>query len=77
MDGGYSTRGKEVTFIRKTLEVLDQYEKFMPNLEPAERHELTLYLNCRLGLIVIPQQNLLKSYTIVIENQELWGIDLS
>lgn len=77
MDGGYSTRGKEVTFIRKTLEVLDQYEKFMPNFEPDERHELTLDLNCLLGLIVIPQQSMLKGYTIVIENQGLWGIDLS
>lgn len=77
MNGGYSTQGKEETFIRKTLEILNQYEKLMSSFELNERYELTLYLNCLLGLIVIPQQSLLKGNTIIIKDQALWGVDLS
>lgn len=79
MENGYLTKGQEVTFVRKTLEILDQYERLMDVLKPIDRHEVTLYINCLLGLLIIPQQSILKgdNRTVSDENEEEWGINLN
>jgi HEPN pEK499 p136 len=76
MENGYITRGQEETFVRKTLEVIRQYEKHMISLEPVDRHEVTLYINCLLGLLIIPQQSILKSYNRIMTNEQDWGVEL-
>jgi hypothetical protein len=47
----------ECEFISRTLELLKQYKKLaMPDLAPKEQYEVTLLINCLLGLLVFPQQ---------------------
>lgn len=79
MENGYLTKGQEVTFVRKTLEIIDQYQRLMSVLKPIDRHEVTLYINCLLGLLIIPQQSILKrdNRTVSYENEEEWGINLN
>ena len=45
----------EIDFIKRTLGILEQYEQCSP-LELGEKYEITLFVNCCVGLIVIPQQ---------------------
>ncbi len=47
----------ERAFIERTIEIIDQYEKWaQPNLLPDGQYEVTLLINCLLGLLVFPQQ---------------------
>ncbi|MBK9123484.1 MAG: hypothetical protein IPM16_10265 [Chloroflexi bacterium] len=51
----YSTIERD--FIKRTLEIIDQYEKLARAVPPPEnQYEVTLLLNCLLGLLVYPQQ---------------------
>jgi hypothetical protein len=67
----------EREFIERTLEILDQYDKYVaPNVTQAKRFEVTLLINSLLGLLLLPRQRLLPS----IPNCQLsslgsdWGI---
>jgi len=45
----------ERDFVERSLEVLRQYDKYVfPNVPPDKQYEVTLLLNCLLGLIVVP-----------------------
>ena len=47
----------ERDFIERTLKIIDQYEELVrPNLPPNDQFEVTLLMNCLLGLLVYPQQ---------------------
>ena len=79
MENGYLSLGQEKTFVRKTLEIISQYEAFMPSLEQVDRHEVTLYVNCLLGILIVPEQSLLKDDDRIITdaNKNKWGVDLN
>jgi hypothetical protein len=47
----------ERDFIRRTLKRLDQYaELVLGRVAPDNEYEVTLLMNCLLGLLVYPQQ---------------------
>lgn len=44
-------------FILRTLDIIDQYEEIArEKLEPEHQYEVTLLMNCLLGLLIYPQQ---------------------
>lgn len=45
----------EFDFVKRTLKILVQYEKKL-TLPKSEKYEVTLFINCLMGLIVVPQQ---------------------
>jgi hypothetical protein len=48
---------QNITFIERTEIIIQQYKKFvMPQVTENEQFEVTLFLNCLLGLLIIPQQ---------------------
>jgi hypothetical protein len=75
----------EVDFIRRTLTVIDQYEAMVRrNVPESQQFEVTLLLNCLLGLLVYPQQlakdNVRRRFDNwltedrVVDVGEAWGI---
>ena len=49
----------ERDFVERSLEILRQYDEYViPNSPPDKEHEVTLLLNCLLGLIVVPFEHL-------------------
>lgn len=50
----------EFDFINRTLTILKQYESINFESAKEEKYEVTLCMNCLMGLIVVPQQIWLK-----------------
>ena len=46
----------EFDFIERTKLILEQYDKTDFSEVPEEKYEITLYMNCLMGLLVVPQQ---------------------
>lgn len=47
----------EVDFIRRTLEIIDQYAELVRGrVDKDQEYEVTLLMNCLLGLLIYPQQ---------------------
>lgn len=60
-----------IEFIERTLNILSQHEC---------NHEKTLFLNCCVGLLLMPQQLAARTKTISIDetvDYDNWGIDIS
>jgi hypothetical protein len=67
----------ECDFIRRTLKIIEQYEAHVEkNSTINEKYEVTLLINCLLGLLVLPDQRLLvdKIPDIPFEKFEEWGL---
>lgn len=56
----YENFGRD--FIARTLIILNQYETLvMVNIAESEQFEVTLLLNCLLGLLVFPKERFYKN----------------
>ena len=45
----------ELDFVKRSLEILQQYDRLVrPNIPSDQHYEVTLLLNCLLGLVVLP-----------------------
>ena len=77
----------ERDFIERTLKVIDQYEEIVrPHVGDQNEYDVTLLMNCLLGLLIYPQQiasqrgfqrpfdNWLTNERVV-EVWQNWGID--
>lgn len=62
----------ERDFIVRTLKIIRQYEKYVP---VSEQFEVTLLINCLLGLLVLPKERCYVDIPDVpIEELEGWGL---
>lgn len=62
----------KINFIERTLAILKSYEKH-------SEYEKTLFLNCCIGLLIMPQQCAVKDPSIIINedvDKKQWGIDI-
>lgn len=76
----------EIDFIKRTLHILVQYQEMIqPNVQADQQYEVTLLMNCLLGLLIYPQQFAAQknnkfsgwlSQDYVINIGEQWGIHL-
>ncbi|MHC0064845.1 HEPN family nuclease [Nostoc sp. UIC 10890] len=66
----------ERNFIARTLEIVEQYEKYiMESVSETQQFEVTLLINCLLGLLVLPQERCYKSIPAKpIDELEEWGL---
>jgi len=83
----YTTVEKD--FVRRTLEILDQYDRLVRSSVPlGEQYEVTLLLNCLLGLVILPFESQKRVQgnprfpkicerddTIISELSPEWGLD--
>jgi hypothetical protein len=47
----------ERDFMNRTLRLIEQYHRYvMPEIDPSNQFEVTLVLNCLLGLLVLPKE---------------------
>ncbi|KAA6321365.1 hypothetical protein EZS27_028975 [termite gut metagenome] len=60
-------------FITRTKEIIKQYER--GQIPKEEKYEITLLLNCLVGLLIIPQQKWYKELPTEIISERIWGID--
>lgn len=63
---------QEYDFINRTKLIVEQYEKL--DIPKVEKFEVTLLLNCLVGLLILPQQNWFDRLPTDIINQKEWGI---
>ncbi len=61
---------QEHDFVERTLEIIEQYGKI--NLDT--KYEVTLFLNCLTGLIILPHQHWFKLLPTEEISEEKWGI---
>ena len=68
---------QEFEFIERTKKLLEQYDKpqVVPNQE--EKYEVTLLLNCCVGLLILPQSEWYKDIPQEEISSERWGINPS
>jgi len=58
--------------INRTKSIIEQYENFF--IEPEKKYEETLFINCLVGLLIIPQQHWFGKLPKDIVALEEWGI---
>ncbi len=47
----------DVDFIKRSLEIIQQYDKYvMSHVDVASQYEVTLLINCLLGLLILPKE---------------------
>ncbi len=66
-------KNQEFDFIYRTKVIIEQYDKL--KLSKSEKFEVTLLLNCLVGLLILPQQNWFNSLPTDLVTQKEWGID--
>lgn len=66
-------KNQEFDFVNRTKAIIEQYEKI--ELSKAEKFEVTLLLNCLVGLLILPQQNWFDNLPTDIISQKEWGIN--
>lgn len=62
---------QEFDFINRTKSIISQYS----DCKLSEKFEVTLLLNCFVGLLILPQQHWLNDLPNDIINEKVWGID--
>jgi hypothetical protein len=78
--GGYEKIERD--FIERTLRILDQYDELVRgHVDQAHEYEVTLLLNCLLGLLIYPQQvahqkrmDRWLTRELVMDHGHVWGI---
>ncbi len=63
---------QEFDFINRTKTIIEQYDNLQ--ISEKEKFEITLMLNCLVGLLILPQQNWFDSLPAVLVSQKEWGI---
>jgi hypothetical protein len=71
----------EVDFVRRTLDLIDQYEVLKEQFPFERQYNHTLLTNCLLGLIVLPKEKALsyipKTRIAFVKALKEWGINKS
>jgi len=64
----------ETDFPKRTLKIIEQYERKLP--KGRENYEVTLLVNCMLGLLVLPYQHLTDQIpNMAVDRLPEWSIE--
>lgn len=66
---------QEFDFISRTKSIIEQYDKFQ--IADDDKYEVTLFLNCLVGLFILPQQHWFDSVSTKLISNGDWGIEES
>jgi len=66
----------ECDFILRTLKIIEQYETFVEKKVPdAEKYEVTLLINCFVGLLILPHElHFKRNPSLSLIKLEEWGL---
>jgi hypothetical protein len=65
---------QEYDFIYRTKEILAQYETISFK-SPKDKYEITLFLNCFVGLLILPQQYWFDELPTDLISEKEWGVN--
>jgi hypothetical protein len=66
---------QDFDFIKRTQSIIKQYEEYvMPSVKKDEQFDVTLFLNCFVGLLIVPQQNCFDNIPTDSIAPDEWGI---
>lgn len=65
---------QEVDFIVRTRDIIRQYDQFIK--EPEISYNVTLFINCMIGLLIIPQQHWYGQLPVQDVSEDDWGIGI-
>jgi len=65
---------QEFDFVDRTKQIIKQYDNGIIPAE-KEKYEVTLFLNCLVGLLILPQQKWYDDLPTNITTSNDWGID--
>lgn len=68
---GYYTN-QDLDFVKRTKDIIEQYDAFQ--IDKKIKYEVTLLLNCLIGLLILPQQRLFNELPKTVINKSEWGI---
>jgi hypothetical protein len=63
---------QEFDFVERTKKIIEQYDSL--TIPEKDKFEVTLLLNCLVGLLILPQQNWYDNLPSEIISQKEWGI---
>jgi len=63
---------QEFDFVERTKRIIEQYDSL--TIPEKDKFEVTLLLNCLVGLLILPQQNWYDNLPSEIISQKEWGI---
>lgn len=63
---------QEFDFVERTKNIIEQYDSL--TIPEKDKFEVTLLLNCLVGLLILPQQNWYDNLPSEIISQKEWGI---
>jgi hypothetical protein len=63
---------QEFDFVDRTRKIIEQYDKSA--IPKKDKFEVTLFLNCLIGLLILPQQYWYDDLPTEIISQKEWGI---
>jgi hypothetical protein len=67
---------QDIDFIKRTKSIIEQYdEHVMPKVDKKEQFDVTLFLNCFIGLLIVPQQNWYDNIPEECISSDEWGIE--
>lgn len=65
-------RQQEYDFVARTKKIIEQYEEF--ELTNNEKYEVTLLVNCFVGLLILPQQHWFNNLPTELISEGNWGL---
>lgn len=71
---------QEFDFINRTKEIIKQYDSLVVKNEEIsrdEKYEVTLFINCLVGLLILPEQEWFNQLPKEAISKEKWGISES
>lgn len=75
------TGSDDLAFVNRTRELVKQYMMFVHSERDAGRkiisYSRTLFVNCCMGLLIIPKTRLKRDDMLFSQQAEKWGIDVS
>ena len=66
-------KNQEIDFINRTKTIIQQYDRFQ--IVETEKYEVTLLINCLIGLLILPQQHWFDNLPTQEVSQKEWGIN--
>lgn len=71
---GYYTQ-QEFDFVQRTKKILQQYDSIDFSKNESEKYEITLLLNCFVGLLILPKEHWYDKLPKTEIDEEGWGIN--
>lgn len=69
----YTNEQQELDFIERTQKILKQYQEL--SIDEKNKYEVTLFVNCLVGLLIVPQQEWFNDLPETLLTKDEWGID--